>query len=105
MILLFCRTAKGMTPLHTACSYGKLDIVTLLLKAGAELRSYDLQNLSPLHMAVQEGHLEIVASLLEHADKAFEEGFTQAVRIVYCIFILEVMNMCTFNRRLSNVNL
>ena len=58
----------GETALHKACDNGRLDVVRLLLKAGADLErccESDLDTLTPLYLAIRGGNLEIVKILLE----------------------------------------
>ena len=57
------RDRDGWTPLHKACALGFIDIVNLLLDAGADPSATDGENFSPMHRAVFGGNLDIVASL------------------------------------------
>ena len=52
-------------PLRTAIQFRNLDLVTLLLKHGADPNIKGDHSLSPLTLAVHEGHQEIVATLLQ----------------------------------------
>ena len=59
---------NGKTALHTACDNGRLDVVRLLLKAGADLErccESDVDTLTPLGFAIRGGNSEIVKILLE----------------------------------------
>ena len=58
-------TDDGSTPLHIAIEEGNLDIVHLLVEAGASMDVPRSDGLAPLHMAAQKGHLEIVRLLVE----------------------------------------
>ena len=55
------------TPLHFAAHRGYLDIVKLLLKAGAEVNALEnnSSNSTPLHWAATGGHIEVVKLLVE----------------------------------------
>ena len=58
----------GETALHKASENGHLDVVRLLLEAGADLErccESDLDTLTPLYFAIQGGNSEIVKILLE----------------------------------------
>jgi ankyrin repeat protein len=54
----------GRTPLHYACAYERANIVSLLLRLGADVDAIDKENCTPLHMAVRSGHAGIVRCLL-----------------------------------------
>jgi hypothetical protein len=56
-----CHTAAGLTPLHYASVYGRMDIAMLLLKAGADSLAVDLYSRTPL---VRPGLLSIHSRLL-----------------------------------------
>jgi hypothetical protein len=57
----------GKTALHRAAYAGELDVILLLLKAGAEVDSGDDNDQKTgLHFACDQGHSEVVQTLLEH---------------------------------------
>ncbi len=58
------RTFHG-TPLQYAASFGRLDVVRLLLKHKATVDAVDLAGRTPLMWAASKGHAEIVEALLE----------------------------------------
>ena len=51
--LLNSQDRLGRTPLHDACRSGRPETVTLLLKAGADPKIKDKQNLTPLHACAE----------------------------------------------------
>ena len=57
---------SGMSTLHYAASLGSVNIVTMLLDAGADPQVIDKYGKTPLHLAVQNDHLEVLQLLLEH---------------------------------------
>lgn len=57
------RTALGLTALHAASTSGSLEVVRLLLEAGAELNVRASDEETPLGAAARMGHLEIVRLL------------------------------------------
>ncbi|CAJ1374900.1 unnamed protein product [Effrenium voratum] len=59
-----CDGPRGDTPLSIAARRGMLDVVDLLLEAGADVNR-DRSRGSPLMEAAGEGHLEVVQKLLE----------------------------------------
>jgi len=58
------RTFHG-TPLQYAASFGRLDVVRLLLKHKATVDAVDLAGRTPLMWAAWKGHTEITEALLE----------------------------------------
>lgn len=44
----------GMTPLHEACAFGRVDVVKMLLDAGADDTRKDLEGETPAHFALME---------------------------------------------------
>ena len=54
---------KGVTPLRLASYYGHVEVVTELLKEGAE-QIADKKGVTPLMLAAQEGHTDIIQVLL-----------------------------------------
>ena len=52
----------GLIPLHNACSFGHSDVVTLLLKHGADPNSRDNWNFTPLHEAAIKGKVDVCIS-------------------------------------------
>jgi cytohesin len=61
------RGARGMMPLHAAGSgaSGQLELVDLLLEAGADPHARDDGGLTPIHSAALVGNVEVVAGLLD----------------------------------------
>lgn len=59
----YCR---GLVPLHNASSFGHLEVVSLLLEAGADSQAEDLWNFTPLHESASKGRLEVCMYFLNH---------------------------------------
>ena len=57
------KTKSGRTELHTAARFGRLQIVTSLLKSGCNPNKLDSYGETPLHLAVRHNH-KIVAQTL-----------------------------------------
>ena len=67
--------ANGRTPLSLAAGQGNLDLVKLLLKAGAVINTRDIRHgLSPLQWAALEGHKFVVELLLENGAEVNVRG-------------------------------
>ncbi len=62
--------ADGFAPLHVAVFHDRLEIVRLLIDAGADLNLKGDGELTPLHVAALEGRLEIARLLLEKGANA-----------------------------------
>lgn len=61
--------ARGLVPLHNACSYGHFDVTEALLKHGAAVNASDLWAFTPLHEAASKSRAEVCSLLLsEGAD-------------------------------------
>ena len=45
------------TPLHVACSYGRVEVLLLLIEHGADVSFQDIHGRSPLHAAAIQGDL------------------------------------------------
>lgn len=59
------RTTSGLvTPLQRASTKGNLDVVRLLVGAGADVRLQDSDGKTALHRSVEEGHVGVAAYLL-----------------------------------------
>lgn len=56
----------GYTPLHEACSRGRVDIARALLQYGANHSETAHSGIRPLHEAVDNGYMEIVRLLLSY---------------------------------------
>lgn len=57
---MFYRSDDGLTPLHIATAWGRLEIVHLLLVSGANPELKDINKMSSLDYAYEHGHFEIV---------------------------------------------
>ena len=64
-------TDDGSTALHLASNEGHLEIVRLLLQAGAWNDQLMHDGATPLHLSAQEGHLEVVRLVESAADGGF----------------------------------
>ncbi|MCC8398375.1 MAG: ankyrin repeat domain-containing protein, partial [Rickettsia endosymbiont of Labidopullus appendiculatus] len=56
----------GTTCLHRACGKGKISVIEILLKNGAEINAKNENGTIPLHWACSEGHSAVVTILLEN---------------------------------------
>ncbi|CAI7623075.1 unnamed protein product [Penicillium pancosmium] len=57
---------QGWTPLRWAAAYGQLNIVEMLLRAGAEVDARDKDGWTALRWAAHQGHKTIVKLLIRH---------------------------------------
>ena len=56
---------NGITPLHVAASFKRVDIIEMLIQASADVNAPDYLNATPLHYAAYGGTPEIITQLLE----------------------------------------
>jgi ankyrin repeat protein len=54
----------GDTALMWAAAAGHVDVVRLLIEAGADVRAVDDEGVTALHLARANGHTEVAAALL-----------------------------------------
>lgn len=55
-----------MTPLHSACMMGRLEMAEILISNGARINLLDEDGLTPLHYAVKKGNTDLVSLLTDH---------------------------------------
>ncbi|OMJ89130.1 hypothetical protein SteCoe_8756 [Stentor coeruleus] len=60
------RTTMKRTPLHLACLHGHLQVVKVLINAGADINAIDNERNSSLHLASCNGFKDLVEWLLDH---------------------------------------
>jgi ankyrin repeat protein len=63
--VLLRRNRNGITPLIMASSYGKLDIMQMLLEIGADINDKDKHGRTPLIWAAREGHYQAMEKILQ----------------------------------------
>lgn len=56
----------GKTPLYLAAEHGHLEIVRILVEAGADPNAGDFSGRTPLDSATENGHQEVARYLAEH---------------------------------------
>ena len=71
----------GQTALMLAVSHGRLDMVRMLMEAGADVNMRDEDGSTALMCASEHGHTEIVKLLLAHPD--IDPTLTDNVRLLY----------------------
>ena len=73
--LLNSKDQKGFTPLHTAVTAGKPDILMYLIEKGADLNLKNKNGLSPLFTALDRGKNNIAVVLIEHGADVNIKGY------------------------------
>lgn len=67
---------KGKTPLHSAVTYKRMDVMELLLDKGADIGARDITGMTPLHVAAMLGRSDEAKWLLEHgADPEVKDDY------------------------------
>ena len=76
---------EGMTALHYAAEYGRVEPMQLLLEARAEINANTSsvmgRDFAPLHLAVRRGHLEAVRFLVENGAEKEQPDHTGAAAL------------------------
>ena len=62
------RDSLGRTPLWHACANGHVEVLRLLVEAGAHIADADLSHWTGLHVACDAGHANIVEFFMAHVD-------------------------------------
>ena len=95
--------SQGCTALDIACDNGHLEIVEILLRAGADVNQLG-KDWRPLRIASSAGHLEIVNALLAAGAKVDEEDETRLTPLIAAVLAghLEVTQILL--RAKANVN-
>jgi ankyrin repeat protein len=72
------RTKENRTPLHFAVVNENTDVVSILLKLGADPIAEDVDGLNALHYAAQKGHLQILQEVLRSIPGFLAETFLES---------------------------
>ncbi len=70
----------GRTPLHDACISGQVELVRLLLKAGADITIVDKNKRTPLHACAEFSDEESMRRLLSRPDEGSSRGLQDRFR-------------------------
>lgn len=80
------RDEDGITPLMAACLKGNLDIIKLLVEAGADLNAKDNRTASPLNYAIQRKRTKTVRYFLDNYSTVDVDGtLPNASTLLYAI--------------------
>lgn len=84
----------GQTALMLAVSHGRLDMVQMLLEAGADINIQDEDGSTALMCAAEHGHIEIVKYFLSHPE--CDSSIVDVVSIVIVVFYYYAVlyNLC-----------
>jgi ankyrin repeat protein len=75
---------EGRTPLHVSAWQGHLEMVELLVSAGAEVNAVDNDRRTPLQSGSWQGHYGMVRLLCERGSK-IDHTCNQAIKIITCV--------------------
>ncbi|GMH36922.1 hypothetical protein BSKO_04795 [Bryopsis sp. KO-2023] len=81
---------RKFTPLHAAAEEGHVDVVEILLEAGAEIDAQNRAGGAALHSAVQKDHLEVVKVLVKAGatvDLKTDDGFTPLLMATFNVHL------------------
>lgn len=76
--------APGLSPLHTACILGDLEIVEILVEHGADIKLKTWSGLSPLQITTLFGHFDVAQYLITKGANSQEvqDGFTSDTKLI-----------------------
>lgn len=63
------KAKNNSTPLHYAAFYNDVDLVSILVEAGANLEAFDDFQLNPLLTAICKGHPAVLQALVDNGAK------------------------------------
>ena len=72
------KDSKGVTAMHYAVSWNKLQIVQLLLQSGAARDAKDAYGATPLYLAVKKNHLNVAMYLIENEVSCSDKRYNHA---------------------------
>ena len=98
----------GNTALTYACCGGFVDVVKILIDAGAELESHNENGHTPLMEASSGGHVNVAALLLERGAgiNTSSTEFKESALTLACykgLFVVLMFDGITFERFFSNL--
>lgn len=64
----------GQRPLHYAASKGHLDVIRILLDAGADIFQANKYHQTALHRAASQGRVGVIRCLIDHAARMTSKG-------------------------------
>uniref|UniRef100_A0A8D2DM07 Ankyrin repeat domain-containing protein 27 n=1 Tax=Sciurus vulgaris TaxID=55149 RepID=A0A8D2DM07_SCIVU len=73
----------GSSPLHVAALHGRVDLIPLLLKHGANAGARNANQAIPLHLACQKGHFQVVKYLLDSNVKPNKKDISGNTPLIY----------------------
>ena len=95
---LSARNVWNETPLHQCTSQGHLEVMMMLLDAGADVNCLDHQNLTPLHQAVIHGNRDAAELLLCYGANVHNaEGITDIMSAAELVDHVPVCQMLFSN--------
>lgn len=91
------RDSKGKTALFLASSYGRQEIVDIMLqRTFCDPNIPDNKGNTPLHEAVEKGDLNIVKSLVESGKKARFYPYTSYIGLHYCDALPLILEVASY---------
>lgn len=97
------RDSQGNTPLHYAAGCGNLQVLKVLIKAGADINIVDLQELLPIHHAISSGYKGIIKTLIKHDNSILDRGDNLSlIGYAVCVDRIDIVRFLILNNARVN---
>ena len=94
IFLMYPSSSGGLFPLHNACSFGHVEVVSTLLQHKANPSARDSWNFTPLHEAASKGRVDVCISELFACLQVFRMCVCVCVHVCVCVCVCMCVCVC-----------